>query len=200
MLLIGDKTYCIALKVKHPQWHCSTATKYEISPSLRISCDYRLVAQRYPAHVMTALVSRVGRRDSLTRNQPRARCAQNMIRAVIPGVFTIFFSRSQTKSYHENTAITYIEYKLSVHTRSTRKNAIFRNACYWLTSNAYMRYLAPISALCHQSSRWSLLHFSCSRGYLDITWMLLEAGANPLNAVDKVIDAVIHAHLDGCEL
>lgn len=37
-----------------------------------------------------------------------------------------------------------------------------------------------------QSSRWSLLHFSCSRGFLDITTMLLEAGAKALKAVDKV--------------
>lgn len=29
--------------------------------------------------------------------------------------------------------------------------------------------------------------------------MLLEAGANPLNAVDKVVDAMIHAHVDDCE-
>ena len=37
-----------------------------------------------------------------------------------------------------------------------------------------------------QSSTWGLLHFSCSRGFLDITRMLLEAGAKPMDAVDKV--------------
>lgn len=27
---------------------------------------------------------------------------------------------------------------------------------------------------------------------MDITWILLEAGANPLNAVDKVLNAMAH--------
>ena len=30
------------------------------------------------------------------------------------------------------------------------------------------------------------MHFSCSRGFLDITTTLLEAGADPLTALDKV--------------
>ncbi|CAM9826509.1 unnamed protein product [Ectocarpus fasciculatus] len=47
-----------------------------------------------------------------------------------------------------------------------------------------------------ESSRWSLLHFSCSRGFLDITTMLLEAGAKALKAVDRHGKTCLHLAIE----
>ncbi|CAM9968881.1 unnamed protein product, partial [Pylaiella littoralis] len=61
-----------------------------------------------------------------------------------------------------------------------------------------IKYLLGISAAKRllsaydESSRWSVLHFCCSRGYFDITLMLLEAGANPLKALDKHGKTCLH--------
>ncbi|CAM9384053.1 unnamed protein product, partial [Hapterophycus canaliculatus] len=47
-----------------------------------------------------------------------------------------------------------------------------------------------------ESSRWSLLHFSCSRGFVEITLMLLEAGAEPLKAIDKYGKTCLHVAIE----
>ncbi|CAM9913340.1 unnamed protein product, partial [Scytosiphon promiscuus] len=47
-----------------------------------------------------------------------------------------------------------------------------------------------------ETSRWSLLHFSCSRGFVEITLMLLDAGAEPLKAVDKHGKTCLHVAIE----